>query len=534
MTTGHVIARKRHADVLRAVALLARGPSGAALPRHRRRPRAAPRLRALAQELGIADRVELAGQLERRRGARPHAPRDAVRDALDRRGVRRRLRRGDGGLAAGDRRRGRARPGGDPLRGRGPGARRARQRRRPGQRDRSPAERCEDPARRPARRRARRSSAAFSWEACGARHGRRLRGRVGPKPPPHDDAGRSSSSPTTSRPSASARSPRCTRRVPLELALFGGRSSHATAGVADPGVPHRIVGQRESYALAASGRYRAVVCGTAGRVALPAAWRGARRSRTPFVLWSALWSQPRTAAHLVAGAPLMAALYRGADAVVAYGPHVAAFARARGRTQRPSRAAGRRQRVLERAADARADRALHGGVSRTAGSGKRVGGAARCLARVRPRSISRRARPRRCGNRAPSEPRRRRGGVRRAPAARTGAQLPGRGGRLRHTVPADARLPRTLGPGRQRGHEPVHARHRQRRGRRRCRRARPPRAQRARRARRRRRRARRRAAAPARRPGAAREARRQRPPRRRRLHVRGLGVGLRTALQSLR
>ena len=120
------------------------------------------------------------------------------------------------------------------------------------------------------------------------------------------------------------------RRVPLELALFGGRSTHATAGVEDPGVPHRYVDQREVGALARSGRYRAVVCGTAGRVALPAAWAGARAAHTPFVLWSALWSQPRTAAHLVAGAPLMAALYRGADAVVAYGPHVAAFARARG------------------------------------------------------------------------------------------------------------------------------------------------------------------------------------------------------------
>ena len=120
------------------------------------------------------------------------------------------------------------------------------------------------------------------------------------------------------------------RRVALELALFGGRSTHATAGVADPGVPHRFLGQRDVYAMAASGRYRAIVCGTAGRLALPAAWQGARRSQTPFVLWSALWSQPHTAAHLVAGAPLMAALYRTADAVVAYGPHVAAFARARG------------------------------------------------------------------------------------------------------------------------------------------------------------------------------------------------------------
>ena len=88
--------------------------------------------------------------------------------------------------------------------------------------------------------------------------------------------------------------------------------------------------QREIRALAASGRYRAVVCGTAGRVALPAAWQGARAARTPFVLWSALWAHPRTPAHVVAGAPLLAALYRGADAIVAYGPHVAAFARARG------------------------------------------------------------------------------------------------------------------------------------------------------------------------------------------------------------
>ena len=62
VTTGHVVARKRHADVLRAVALLGDrhpalrylvvgdGPEAGAL-------------RALAGELGIADRLELAGQL---------------------------------------------------------------------------------------------------------------------------------------------------------------------------------------------------------------------------------------------------------------------------------------------------------------------------------------------------------------------------------------------------------------------------------------------------------------------------------------
>ena len=71
------------------------------------------------------------------------------------------------------------------------------------------------------------------------------------------------------------------RSVPIELALFGGRSKHATAGLADPGVPHRITSQRNVHALAASGRYRAVVFGTAGRTALPAAWLGARRAATP-------------------------------------------------------------------------------------------------------------------------------------------------------------------------------------------------------------------------------------------------------------
>lgn len=120
------------------------------------------------------------------------------------------------------------------------------------------------------------------------------------------------------------------RRLPIELAIFGGRSTHATAGVADPGVPHRYVRQREVRALAASGAHRAVVCGTAGRVALPAAWLGSRTAGVPFVLWTALWAHPRTPAHLVAGAPLLAGLYRDADAIVAYGPHVAAFVRAHG------------------------------------------------------------------------------------------------------------------------------------------------------------------------------------------------------------
>ena len=119
-------------------------------------------------------------------------------------------------------------------------------------------------------------------------------------------------------------------RENIELALFGGRAHHATGEVADPGVPHRHVSQRAVFRLAAGRTYRAVVGGTVGRVALPAAWLGARTARVPFLLWSALWAHPRTLAHRVAGGPLLAALYRDADAVITYGPHVSAFVAARG------------------------------------------------------------------------------------------------------------------------------------------------------------------------------------------------------------
>jgi glycosyltransferase involved in cell wall biosynthesis len=118
-------------------------------------------------------------------------------------------------------------------------------------------------------------------------------------------------------------------RMPIELALFGGRSTHATAGVADPGVPHRHVAQREIGRLVRSGGYRAVIASSVGRRALPAAWLSARRSRTPFVLWSGLWAHPLTAAHLLSY-PALLAIYRDADAIATYGPHVSAYVRAHG------------------------------------------------------------------------------------------------------------------------------------------------------------------------------------------------------------
>jgi glycosyltransferase involved in cell wall biosynthesis len=124
------------------------------------------------------------------------------------------------------------------------------------------------------------------------------------------------------------------QREEVVFALVGGEARHGGGGTESHATelpfPALRVAQDDVHALAAGGGYRAVVAGISGRVALPAAYLGARRARVPFVLWSALWAHPRTPAHVVGGAPLLATLYRTADAVVAYGPHVAAFARARG------------------------------------------------------------------------------------------------------------------------------------------------------------------------------------------------------------
>jgi glycosyltransferase involved in cell wall biosynthesis len=123
------------------------------------------------------------------------------------------------------------------------------------------------------------------------------------------------------------------RRRDVVFALFGGRTHHAAAEPGDDAsilpFPHRRVRQREVRALAASDEFGAVVCGTAGRIALPAAYAGARRAGVPFVLWASLWAQPRSPAGIAGALPLRR-IYRGADAVATYGPHVSAYVAARG------------------------------------------------------------------------------------------------------------------------------------------------------------------------------------------------------------
>jgi len=119
------------------------------------------------------------------------------------------------------------------------------------------------------------------------------------------------------------------QREQIEVALYGGRLHHGTAGVEDPGVPFRRLSQRSVYAAAASGRYRAVIASSAGRVALPAAYFGARRAQLPFIYWTGIWHQVATPAH-IAAAPLVRWIESHADAVIAYGPHVASYVEGHG------------------------------------------------------------------------------------------------------------------------------------------------------------------------------------------------------------
>ena len=114
------------------------------------------------------------------------------------------------------------------------------------------------------------------------------------------------------------------------FALVGGELRHGGASARGE-LPFPVIrpSQRGIARLAASGRFRAVVAGLSGRVALPGAYLGARAARVPFVLWATIWRHPRTAAHALSYLPLRG-LYRHADAIATYGPHVSAYVRAKG------------------------------------------------------------------------------------------------------------------------------------------------------------------------------------------------------------
>jgi glycosyltransferase involved in cell wall biosynthesis len=89
-------------------------------------------------------------------------------------------------------------------------------------------------------------------------------------------------------------------------------------------IAFREAGQLSAARGVRAGRYRAVIHGLGGRVSLPATYAATRRAGIPFVLWASVWAHPRTPAHLLSRLPTRH-LYRHADAVVTYGPHVTRY-----------------------------------------------------------------------------------------------------------------------------------------------------------------------------------------------------------------
>lgn len=119
-------------------------------------------------------------------------------------------------------------------------------------------------------------------------------------------------------------------RYGVEVHCFGGEPHYVPESLKDldrqieqaPFPAHRLAGQRDAGALAE--RNEAVIAAIAGRVALPAAYRGAQRAKTPFILWASLWRHPLTLPHTLS-LRLMKRIYRKADAIVTYGSHVSRY-----------------------------------------------------------------------------------------------------------------------------------------------------------------------------------------------------------------
>jgi glycosyltransferase involved in cell wall biosynthesis len=124
-------------------------------------------------------------------------------------------------------------------------------------------------------------------------------------------------------------------KLDVEVYCFGGEGRYVPeAGrdlerqVATASFPAHVLGrQRDAFDLAE--RNEAVIAGVTGRVALPAAYRGAMSADRPFILWASLWRHPRTPPHALSF-PLMRRIYRNADAIVTYGPHVSGYVRSKG------------------------------------------------------------------------------------------------------------------------------------------------------------------------------------------------------------
>ena len=231
------------------------------------------------------------------------------------------------------------------------------------------------------------------------------------------------------------------------FALIGGDVRHGGgAGDARPAVPGPPA---EPARRAAARRLRPL---PRGRRRAVGPRRAARRVRSapaargvPFVLWATIWAHPRTAAHALSYLPLRH-LYRNADAIATYGPHVSAYVRSKG-ARGPVFEAPQSVDDAFWSAPARPIAAcpFPGHVCRPIGAGKGCRGAPSGLAFLRLVStISRAGSGRRRSDPSPGR-RHRRGRARRPGRSRDAAQLLRGLRRCGHTVDPHARLPASRG-----------------------------------------------------------------------------------------
>ena len=78
--------------------------------------------------------------------------------------------------------------------------------------------------------------------------------------------------------------------------------------------------------------YDAVIKCINGRLMLPYVYALAKRRGIPFVLWTGTWHHPRTISHRLTRG-IVEGIYRGADAIVAYGDHVKDFLKSNSRIE---------------------------------------------------------------------------------------------------------------------------------------------------------------------------------------------------------